>query len=463
MKVREGHGAEREEDTACELQHSDSVKNRNISSMLKRALKNTVEPLSVTVEEQNVDIKSGNIISRSSQRMLNHIIFKILIMAVAFGNCILVGFWTKPTIVKEYESVFSACDHIVFAVFLLEMVLKFCADFKAFCKNAWNLLDFSIAVVLIAAPRTLSDVDGRVNIILQLIRSFRLFGHTKGSCVIKYVFTDSVFELLNVFLLLLLTMVLFGVIGVLLFRSSVPSFFGDLPAALFTLFICATQDGWLESLSHFEAGGPALMYGAMVYFIAFICVGAFIFTNFLIAVIIAHLEIATEKYEGSSTVSPEEHANNRGITHVEELVKKTKTTRQRPRTSCSLNNLNMETFENLLLVNDSLQRNQRECLKLHHELERIFEEVRNLPINRKQEEEEMLQSQMAASVEGNLLSSKIASGRTGDVLSSFIALEKAHIIDSSAATPQIYSKGHVREGVRRMSVAAAEARRMSVA
>ncbi|KAL6489909.1 hypothetical protein MHYP_G00002540 [Metynnis hypsauchen] len=213
---------------------------------------------------------------------------------------------------------------------------------------------------------------------------------------------------MNVFLLLLLTMGLFGVIGVLLFRSSVPSFFGDLPAALFTLFICATKDGWLEALSHFKTGDPACMYGAMVYFIAFICVGAFVFTNFIIAVIIAHSEIATEEYELSS------------------------------------------------------MRNQRECLKLHQELERIFEEVRNLPINRKQEEEVMVQSQMAASVEGNLLSSKIASGRTGDVLSTFIALEKAHIIDSSAATPQIYSKGHVWEGVRRVSVAAAEARRMSV-
>ncbi|KAL7876524.1 hypothetical protein AOLI_G00114870 [Acnodon oligacanthus] len=75
----------------------------------------------------------------------------------------------------------------------------------------------------------------------------------------------------------------------------------------------------------------------------------------------------------------------------------------------------------------------------------------------------MFQSQVAASVEENILSGKITSGRTGDVLSTFIALEKAHIIDSSAATPQIYTKGYVREGVRRMSVAAVEARRMSVA
>lgn len=53
-----------------------------------------------------------------------------------------------------------------------------------------------------------------------------------------------------------------------------------------------------------------------------------------------------------------------------------------------------------------------------------MEEVSNLPVNRKQEEEVMLQSQAAASVEENILSSKIASGRTGDVLSTLIALEK---------------------------------------
>ncbi|KAL7879547.1 hypothetical protein SRHO_G00018010 [Serrasalmus rhombeus] len=437
--------------------------------MLKSAFKNTVDPLSATgegrepVEEQNGNMKRGHIISTSSCRMLNHVIFKILIMAVAFGNCILIGFRTNPTIVKEYESVLLACDHIVFAVFLLEMALKFCADFKAFC-STWNLLDLAIAVVLIAGPRTSLDFDHRVNIILQLIRSFRLFGHTKGSFVFTFVFKDSITELTNVFLLLMGTMMLFGVIGVLLFRSFVPSFFGDLPAALFTLFICATQDGWLEALSKFETGDPALIYGAMVYFIAFICVGAFIFTNFIIAVIIANLEIATETYEGSSTANTKDNANNGGITHVEEVIKTTKmTTHQRPRIGCRLDNLNMETFENIVLVNDALQRNRREFKNLHEELERILEDVRNLPKNRKQEEEVVFQSQVAASVEENILSSKIASGRTGDVLSTFIALEKAHIIDSSAATPQIYSKGYIREGVRRMSVAAVEARRMSVA
>ena len=45
---------------------------------------------------------------------------------------------------------------------------------------------------------------------------------------------------------------LFGLIGVLLFRTSVPSAFADLPTALFTLFICVTQDGWNEIQKTFE-------------------------------------------------------------------------------------------------------------------------------------------------------------------------------------------------------------------
>ncbi|XP_036451899.1 cation channel sperm-associated protein 4-like [Colossoma macropomum] len=343
------------------------------------------------------------------------------------------------------------------------MLLKLFTGFRIFWKNSWNLLDFAITVVLIAGPRTSSEFDNRVIIILQLIRSFRFFGYTTGGSVITHALADSIFELINVFLLLGGSMVLFGLIGVLLFRTSVPSAFADLPTALFTLFVSVTQDGWNEIQKKFEHGDPAIMYGAMVYFVVFICVGAFVFANFVIAVIITHLHIATEKYEGSSMTNTEDQATDGDITHVEEVVKNTKmTTHQRPRIGCRLDNLNVENFENLLLVGDAIHRNQREYLKLHLELEQILEEVSNLPINRKQEEEVMLQSQAAASVEENILSSKITSGRTGDVLSTLIALEKAHIIDSSADTPQIYAKGFVREGVRRMSMAAVESRRMSV-
>ena len=67
----------------------------------------------------------------------------------------------------------------------------------------------------------------------------------------------------------------------------------------------------------------------------------------------------------------DDQATDQGITHVEEVVKNTEmTTSQRPRVGWRLDNLNVENFENLLLVGDAIHRNQREYLNLHLELEK---------------------------------------------------------------------------------------------
>ncbi|KAL7825195.1 hypothetical protein AOLI_G00324020 [Acnodon oligacanthus] len=103
-----------------------------MSSMLKRAFKNTVEPLSVTeegrepVEGQNADRKSGNVISTSSHRMLNHIIFKVLIMVVALGNCIVIGFRTNPAVVKVSTADFprECCQGLYLCELLSNMYFK---------------------------------------------------------------------------------------------------------------------------------------------------------------------------------------------------------------------------------------------------------------------------------------------------------------------------------------------------
>ena len=44
----------------------------------------------------------------------------------------------------------------------------------------------------------------------------------------------------------------FAVFGVNLFSASVPSAFGDLTVALYTLFICITQDGWMTIYKEFQ-------------------------------------------------------------------------------------------------------------------------------------------------------------------------------------------------------------------
>ena len=50
----------------------------------------------------------------------------------------------------------------------------------------------------------------------------------------------------NIVLLLLILMFIFSVVGVTLFATDIPENFADLSKAMFTLFICLTQDGWVD-------------------------------------------------------------------------------------------------------------------------------------------------------------------------------------------------------------------------
>ncbi len=58
----------------------------------------------------------------------------------------------------------------------------------------------------------------------------------------------------NIMLLLTIILLMLGVAGVTLFGQAMPERFGDLQNAMFSLFICVTQDGWVNIYNGFEVG-----------------------------------------------------------------------------------------------------------------------------------------------------------------------------------------------------------------
>ncbi|KAI4880948.1 hypothetical protein NFI96_019593 [Prochilodus magdalenae] len=236
---------------------------------------------------------------------------------------------------------------------------------------------------------------------------------------------------------------MFGVMGVLLFGETVPSAFGDLTAALFTLFVCLTLDGWVDIQARFKDAGDESMYAAMAFFAVFICVGAFIFINLKITVLIANLHKVIEELEGPPEDSSPE------VTHLEDVLDRSG---QTPLTNLCFDSLTIEHLENALLVKKAVENTTKELEGLYDELGRIDEEVRAVPANRRHELELMRQWQAAATLEENILSSEVFSGRTGDILTTLMTLDEANIIDSSEDRPQVYSSGMIQKGVRRLSM-----------
>ncbi|KAI4880944.1 hypothetical protein NFI96_003388 [Prochilodus magdalenae] len=264
---------------------------------------------------------------------------------------------------KEHGSVLSVCDWIVLTAFLGEILLKICSSFWKFWKNRWNVVDVVVTMVVVIGS-TSSTMDQRIVLTLRVILSARALVNIKQTYMIVCVLDQSCSAMMNMYLLIGGTVLMFGVMGVILFGETVPSAFGDLTAALFTLFVCLTLDGWVDIQARFK-------------------------------------------------------------------------------------DLTTENLENALLVRKAVENSTKELEGLYNELERIDEEVRAVPANRRHELELMRQCQTAATLEENILSSEVFSGRTEDILTTLMTLDEANIIDSSEDRPQVYSSGMIQKGVRR--------------
>ncbi|XP_019905824.2 cation channel sperm-associated protein 4 [Esox lucius] len=396
--------------------------------------------------------------------LLEHFLFRLLMVTVIVSNCIIIAFQTNDVTAKRYDTAFSICECIVLTVFIWEILVKWYYGFSVFWKNGWNVLDCLVTLALILGPLMFPQGGAsllKVTRVLRVSRCVRVFASVEGVAVMISVITQSLPDMANISILLAVIMMGFAVFGVTLFSAAVPSAFGDLASALYTLFICITQDGWHSIYLEFQDTDEGLWYGASLYFFIFLTGGAFIFANLLVAVVTTNLEMVVIDSDNKNSndcslaalmQEDTEGLKDEGIIHVEEVVTKTDMTRrQKPWRGTCLENLTMDTFEELVLVMSAIQKNMAAYREIQQELGRIVEEVHGLSFNAEQEQEVILRDQMAWTLQDNLLMNDIATGRTGDMLSTLITLEKAHVIDTNTATPQLFRKG-MRHTARRLSM-----------
>ena len=58
---------------------------------------------------------------------------------------------------------------------------------------------------------------------------------------------------------------------------------------MFSLFICVTQDGWVDIYNEFQSQGSTMHIGGAFFLFLCIMVGAFIFANLVVAVVVTNL------------------------------------------------------------------------------------------------------------------------------------------------------------------------------
>lgn len=236
-------------------------------------------------------------------RIANNKWFQRFIILVIVIAAILVGIETYPATHEKYLQAFKAADHIIQALFTIEIIIRILAYGKkplAFFKSGGNVFDFLITA-LFYVP--LGGPYAAVLRLLRLLRVLRLITALPRLQLLVGALIKSVPSMGYITLLLLIQMYIFAVLGNVLFGHTDPENFGNLGAALLTLFEIITLEGWVDIM----AQQPQNIV-TVLYFVSYILLGTMIVLNLFIGVILGGFEDVKKEIEAE--LNPKNRKNS---------------------------------------------------------------------------------------------------------------------------------------------------------
>ncbi|XP_031232783.1 cation channel sperm-associated protein 4 [Mastomys coucha] len=330
------------------------------------------------------------------KQLLRHPAFQLLLAFLLVTNAITIALRTNSYLGQKHYELFSTVDDIVLTILICEVLLGWLNGFWIFWKDGWNILNFAIVFILFMGF-FIKQLDMiAITYPLRVLRLVHVCMAVEPLARIIRVILQSLPDLANVMALILFFMLVFSVFGVTLFGAFVPKHFQNMGVALYTLFICITQDGWLDIYSDFQVDDReyAMEVGGAIYFAVFITLGAFIGLNLFVVVVTTNLEqmMKTGEEEGHLHITFNESEEDEDwntkelpLVHCTEVRKDVSTVPKEPLVGGPLCNLTEKTCDNFCLVLEAIQENLLQYKEIRDELNRIMEEVRSIRFNLEQE------------------------------------------------------------------------------
>ncbi len=222
----------------------------------------------------------------SIERLVNDRRFQFFIVVAILVNAMVLGLLTlelPPGVLAMLSFVDDAC----LVIFCFEIAMKLIVYRARFFRDGWNIFDFAVvAIALLPNTGALSVL--RALRVLRLLRlatavpSMRrvingMFGALPGGASVAGV--------------LFIMYYVGAIIGVNLFKETVPQHFGSIGTTFFTLFKMMTLEGWPDIASVVMEKHPS----AWIFFVVFIIFTTFTTLNLLFGIIVDAMEKAKEE------------------------------------------------------------------------------------------------------------------------------------------------------------------------
>ncbi|KAK2894015.1 voltage-dependent T-type calcium channel subunit alpha-1H isoform X2 [Channa argus] len=305
------------------------------------------------------------------QAVISHKMFDHVVLVFIFLNCITIALERPDILPHSPERMFLSVSNYVFTViFLAEMTIKvvalgFCFGKQNYLQSSWNILDGVLVFVsLVDILVALSYADGnrilgilRVLRLLRTLRPLRVISRAPGLKLVVETLITSLRPIGNIVLICCAFFIVFGILGVQLFKGKFYHCegldtknitnksdclqahyrwirrkynFDNLIQALMSLFVLSCKDGWVNIMyDGLDAVGvdqqPVRNHNPwmLLYFISFLLIVSFFVLNMFVGVVVENFHKCRQDQE-------EEEARLREEKRLKMIQKKLRKAKQRP-------------------------------------------------------------------------------------------------------------------------------------
>jgi len=213
-----------------------------------------------------------------------------VIMALIIINATVLGLETSQQVMATSGPVLEFLDHLLLAVFVVELAARIIVHRLAFFRDPWSVFDFLVVgIALVPATGPFSVLRAlRILRVLRLITAIPTLKRVVAGLLASLPGMSSILFLIG------LIYYVFAVMGSKLFGASNPELFGTLGKSLFTLFTVMTLEGWTNDVAK-----PVMEhhpYG-WIYLFTFIIVTTFMVLNLFIGVVVNAMQSEAMKVE----------------------------------------------------------------------------------------------------------------------------------------------------------------------
>ncbi|XP_056135687.1 voltage-dependent T-type calcium channel subunit alpha-1I-like [Lampris incognitus] len=289
--------------------------------------------------------------------IIAHKLFDYVVLVFIFLNCITVALERPKILQGSLERLFLTISNYIFtAIFVAEMTLKVVSmglylGEKAYLRSSWNILDgflvfvslIDIVVSMAGGAKILGVL--RVLRLLRTLRPLRVISRAPGLKLVVETLITSLKPIGNIVLICCAFFIIFGILGVQLFKGKFYYCLGldvknitnksdclaanyrwvhhkynfdNLGQALMSLFVLASKDGWVNIMYHgLDAVGidqqPLINNNPwmLLYFISFLLIVSFFVLNMFVGVVVENFHKCRQHQEVEEAKRREEKRQRR--------------------------------------------------------------------------------------------------------------------------------------------------------